>query len=141
METHIIITDHIGARGMEFKQLIVSLDPNENCLHQYLVEAFTRCIDQLYFTIISKEVHAKKKVKAICRYIIRGWEERKLVEKQVVNICISHPSENHTLDSWCGSDGIYNIHQWHKGIKTAKDADHIEEGSIDMKSFMLQFKM
>ena len=57
-----------------------------------------------------------------------------------MDICSSHSTADGVLDSWCGSDGIYNIHQWHKDIKTEIDADHIEEGDIDMKSLILQFE-
>ena len=70
-------------------------------------------------------MHVKNEDEVNDRYIIREWEEKRLVEKKVVNICVSHPSENRTLDSWCGISGKYNIHQWHKKFGCYADAAHI----------------
>ena len=53
---HILITDHVGARGLEFKSLIVVLNPREKYLNPYLVEAFTRCISDLFLIVIKKAV-------------------------------------------------------------------------------------
>ena len=63
LSDHVLITDHVGVRGMEIKQVIISIDPKECFLLPYVVEAITRCVQDLKFTVVHKEENDKKEKK------------------------------------------------------------------------------
>ena len=83
----VLITDHIGSRGTEFKQVIVSLDPKECFVKHFLVEAMTRCTQDLSFVLIPTTELPEKTEEETCKKLFKVWEEKELVDKVVINIC------------------------------------------------------
>ena len=75
MATHVIITDHIGARGLEVASLLITFNPNEPYLQHYVVEALTRCVSQLYFVVMDKKEETKKEKRGILEMIITKWKK------------------------------------------------------------------
>ena len=109
-EDKILITDHIGYRGAEFEKVIISINPNEYFLKQYIIESLTRCTNDLSFIIIPKKTLLRRN-ELTSSNIFQRWLDEKIVEKRIVTICSSH-KEIDRMGDYCESNGNYQIHLW-----------------------------
>ena len=111
-EGKILITDHIGCRGAEFKKVIVSINLNKYFLKQYIIESSTRCSNDLSFIIIPKKTLLKKN-KLTSGNIFQRWLDEGIAEKHTITICSSH-KEIDGMGDYCGSNG--ELSDSHLGI-------------------------
>ena len=51
LNANILITDHNGSRGLEYGQVVVTINPGEIYRRQFLIEAMCRCTDHLLLLI------------------------------------------------------------------------------------------
>ena len=137
MKSSILITDHVGARGMEFKRLVVAFNPNEVLLQQFLIEAFTRAIFELSFLLIYKDGGKLKensiwgKLK-IGKRIIKKWIKKELVEVYEISICRLHKSERSTVEVRCLEDErVHHIHPWHEDFQKCELMSRVVEKVVD----------
>ena len=139
LKTHIIVTDHIGCRGMEFSKVIVSIGPKEHCLHQYLIEGFTRSLGDLYFTLIDKGLQVQLKNNIVCADIIAEWEKKELVEKLIIRSC----TDDKCRDSSQLCSKTYNVHTVHpnSNLFDFVDVGEIVKIQIDEEASFLNYMM
>ena len=79
LKSKVIITDRLALLGVEMDTVILSVDPNDNYIHQYIVEAIGRFVRSLYIVV--------KNVKNVLKNILERWRKNKLIETTLVKFC------------------------------------------------------
>ena len=134
-----IITDHTGSRGIEFKKLIISVNKYENCLHHYILEAITRCLNQLSIIVMNKQMENNRR-NFTCGDIIDSWIEKGLVEKHVIKICPKTHDDDEFIRNSCNrEDREHFVHPFHDDLYLPLIA--IEEVQYDISRCMELYKV
>ena len=114
MKKKVIITDRLALSGVEMDTVILSVDPNDNYIHQYIVEAIGRCVRSLYVVVIEKKSTEKKEDKNVLKNILERWRKDKLVETTLVKFCDDKACDQDdflcTTISTNAEESVHSIH-------------------------------
>jgi hypothetical protein len=104
LENNVIITDYVGARGLECNELVVSVSTDEYYLRHFIVESFTRCRASLYFIVTSNTSTNHMDKENVFKCILSEWERKKLVKtisvrKNEESYCVYTPEDVKFKDS------------------------------------------
>ena len=119
----VFICDNLSSHGVEFENLILVLDPNDSFMHQYVVEALMRCVNNLYICIIRKKQSGSGR--PVVKDILKEWIKKELVNECAIEVCTK--TNTHSLteasSSHCKSGTTYHVHVNHERFDLCKNAD------------------
>ena len=116
----VLVTDIVGVRGMEFRQVIIAMDLYESILAPHLIEGMARCIQDLaLFPLCTHDAEKKKGKKAVTfDAVIHEWKRKTLVDVQRVRLSSKYRQSSRSRGYYDerieNGEKIYEIYPQHQ---------------------------
>ena len=106
----VLVTDYRCVKGLEFSDVLLVVDVNDHHTKQFLPEAITRCMSNLFILLFPchKDFHKPETVSDV----VKEWEEKCIVDIVELNFC---------SDIDCRLAGNGSCKLLHKATKFYKD--------------------